>query len=75
MSNVTYTLALAGEMRAALGRANRSQRDLAGELGVSNTWVARRLSGEVNTSVPDLARFAAALGVPIEALLPKDPAS
>lgn len=54
---------VAGEIRAELARARITQSALAEQLGVSRTWVSRRLSGEVPLSVGDVAAIAERLGV------------
>jgi len=52
------------EIKVWMARRRLSQVELAKRMGVGSTWVNKRLNGEVATSVEDLGRFAAALGVP-----------
>jgi transcriptional regulator with XRE-family HTH domain len=52
------------EIKVWMARRRLSQVELAKRMGVGTTWVNKRLTGEVATSVEDLGRFAVALGVP-----------
>lgn len=47
---------IADEVRAAMGRANRTRRALAEELGVDPMWVTRRLKGQTAWTIEDLVR-------------------
>lgn len=49
--------------------AGMSQRDLAPQAGFSQSGLYRRLSGEVDFKVAELARLAKALKVPLDTLL------
>lgn len=62
---------VAGEIRATLARHRKSGRQLAAQLGASQTWVSSRLSGGTPIDLNDLARIAEALGVHIADLLPR----
>lgn len=57
------------EVRAAMGRANASRRDLASKLGVDPMWVTRRLIGQTPFSVEDVVRIARALDADPKTLL------
>lgn len=61
-----------GELRAELARQNRTQSDLAVVMGEQQSWVSRRMTGDVAITVADLLRFAAALGIPVARLLPPE---
>lgn len=54
---------VAAEVRAELGRQGHDNRWLAGQLGVSEMWVSRRLRGKTRLTVDDLHQVAAALGI------------
>jgi len=62
---------VAAEVRAALGRLDLRQSDLARRMGRNEEWVSTRLKGPTVISVNDLEAFAAALGVEIVDLLPR----
>ncbi len=64
-----YTVA---ELRAELGRQKATQTELAARMGEQQSWVSRRLTGDVPITVEDLLRFAAALGIPAVRLLPPE---
>jgi transcriptional regulator with XRE-family HTH domain len=54
---------VAGEVRATLARKRLSAVKLAGQLGWSQTYMARRMSGVQPFDVDDLEAVAAALGM------------
>lgn len=56
-------------LRAALKRARKTQRKLASAVGRSESLISHWLSGTNEPSIDDLARVAAALGVPVAYLL------
>lgn len=60
----------AREIRAEMGRQRRSANALATDLGVSDMYLSRRLSGQVAFDLADLPLVAAALGVPVAQFLP-----
>lgn len=61
----------AGEqLRVRLAVANMSQTDLASRLHVSQQWVARRIRGESDIALGDIARIALILDIPRSALIP-----
>jgi transcriptional regulator with XRE-family HTH domain len=62
--------AVAGALRAEMARQQIDQRTLAARIGVSQTWVQYRTSGRVVCDVEDLAKLAAALGVPVSTFMP-----
>jgi transcriptional regulator with XRE-family HTH domain len=57
------TETVAAEVRAELGRQRKSGAWLALQLGVSDAWVSRRISGSMPMSVEDLERIADVLEV------------
>jgi transcriptional regulator with XRE-family HTH domain len=60
---------VADEVRAALARRRISQSALGVELGLSQSAVARRLTGEVPFDVAELSQIASFLEVPIASLV------
>lgn len=69
-SSTARVIGVNEEIAALLDQQRVSQRELARRLGVSQPWVRERLIGETAITVGDIQRIAAALGVPITALLP-----
>lgn len=63
---------VAEEVRVQLARRRMSAAHLGRELGVSQTWVWRRLKGETAFDLDDLERIAGILGVAPVDLLPAD---
>jgi transcriptional regulator with XRE-family HTH domain len=57
------------EIRAEMARQRRSANALAADLGVSDMYLSRRLSGRVPFDLADLERVATALRVPVDQLL------
>jgi transcriptional regulator with XRE-family HTH domain len=55
----------AAEVRAEIARQQITQDGLAARLGVSQTWVSRRINGNTAFSTEDLDLVARALGVPV----------
>ena len=66
-----FVAAVAAEVRAWAARRGITQSELAEKMGVTQSWVSRRLRGGQVIDVSDLSRFAKALDVPITALLPR----
>ena len=62
---------IAEEVRAQLGRARMSARQLAGQLGMSPMYVSRRLSGQIPFTVADLEEIARILRVPVTRFFPR----
>ena len=58
-------LDVAAEVRAQLGRAQRTGRSIALELGWTQPYISRRLTGEVPFDVNDLTAIADVLGIPV----------
>jgi transcriptional regulator with XRE-family HTH domain len=65
----TFRTAVAGHVRAEMGRLRVSQSELARRLSEGQPWVNRRVNGDVALNVDDLERIAAALNVPLHKLL------
>lgn len=61
---------VAAEIRAELGRQNRSQASLAAALGWSPVYFSRRMTGSVAFTIHDLGAITTELGVPLAALMP-----
>lgn len=66
----TLSEMVAEEIRALMARRKVSGRELAGQLGVSPSWISYRLSGKQPIDVNDLLRIANALGAGVHELLP-----
>ena len=60
---------VAAEVRAALARRKISTRQLAADLGASQSHTARRVTGKVPFSLDELERVADYLGVPVAELI------
>ena len=65
----TLTEMVAAEVRAEMGRAQVTQTKLAQELGRSDMYVSRRLTGQVAFDMAELERIAEVLQVPVNRLL------
>ena len=61
----------AGELRALLARRRISASQLGRMLGWKQSYMARRIDGRVALDLDDLQAIAAALDVPVAALLPR----
>lgn len=61
---------VAGEIRAELGRQNRSQASLAAALGWQTTYFSRRMTAAVPFTIDDLEAISAELGVSLKTLMP-----
>ncbi|MDG4796172.1 helix-turn-helix transcriptional regulator [Micromonospora sp. WMMD1082] len=68
--DVTLSQAVAAEIRAEMGRQQKSGRAVAEAMGVSHIYLSRRLTGKVSLTLADLEKVAAALGVPASTFLP-----
>jgi transcriptional regulator with XRE-family HTH domain len=53
-----------------MARRELSKAKLAGQLGVSEMWVSRRMRGKTQITMEDLERLAAALDIPVASFLP-----
>lgn len=58
--------AIAAEVRAEMGRQNKSLRDLAAELNLSHQSLAVRVRGDVAFRIEELVLLASALGVDVD---------
>jgi len=61
---------VAEEIRVLLVRRRRSASDLARQIGMTQPYLSRRLTGEVALDLDDLQRIAGALEVDVRDLLP-----
>lgn len=59
-------------VRVELARRNLTQTQLADLIGRPKAWVSRRMTGDTNFAVEDLASIATALNVPVASLLPDE---
>ena len=64
-----FTAKVAAEVRAEMARQRRSQEWLAARLGVSQSTLSRRITGELAFDTTELANVAAVLGVPVTRFL------
>lgn len=67
---MTYNDLTAAKLRAELAYRRLSARELARRIGVSQSYLAARMSGAVDFRTGDLERIAIALDVPVTTLLP-----
>lgn len=65
----TTTRQAAANIRAELGRQNKTRAALAREMGVTEMWVSRRVNAQTPLTVDDLTRIADALDVATTDLL------
>jgi len=64
---------VAANVRAELGRADRTQDDLARQLGWTPAFLNRRIKGHVSFSDDEAREIAEALEVPLSAIVPQLP--
>ena len=69
-NTTTYSSIVAGNVRAALARRDKSQRWLAEQTGIKEPTLHRRLRGEYPFHDWEVAAVAEALGVDITVLMP-----
>lgn len=67
--NNGYAASVAAEVRAEMARQHKSQTTLALDLGVSQAFLSRRLSGGVPFDIDELDRIARVLEVPVTRFL------
>ena len=65
----TTTTQIAANIRAELGRQNKTRAALARDMDVTEMWVSRRLNAQTPLTVDDLTRIANALDVATTDLL------
>ncbi len=63
------TTQAAANIRAELGRQNKTRAALAREMGVTEMWLSRRVNAQTPLTVDDLTRIANALDVATTDLL------
>ena len=63
--------AMIDALRTEISKQGLTQQQLGERLGEGQWWVSRRLTGQVRMSVPELVRFAVALGVDAASFLPE----
>ncbi len=63
------TTQIAANIRAELGRQNKTRAALAREMDVTEMWVSRRVNAQTPITVDDLSRIADALAVPAVELM------
>jgi len=67
---VPLNTGVAAEIRAWMGRNEKTQAEMARLLGENEMWVYRRIRGKQQMTLADLQRIATALGVSVLDLLP-----
>lgn len=68
----TVTKRVTAEVRAEAARQNATQDDIAQILGISQTQVSRRFTGQIDFGIDELVKLAEAWRVPFSRLLPDD---
>lgn len=71
METQSYSEQVAGEVRAAIARANLTQSAVSAKTGISGASLSRKLSGKHAFDVDELARIADALGLVAFELMPR----
>ncbi|MCL2611983.1 MAG: helix-turn-helix domain-containing protein [Nocardioidaceae bacterium] len=71
MTYPTVSTAVAGEVRAQLARLNQSGIWLSEMTHIPHPTLRRRLAGDGNLTIDELAKIARALGVSMASLLPR----
>lgn len=66
---LTHNDRVASEVRAEMARQRKSQRWVAEQMGVSQVYLSRRLSGRVDLGITDVERIAAVLAIPFDRLM------
>lgn len=69
----TYNDSVAAEVRAEMARQRRGQVEVATELGWSQAFLSRRLTGGVAFSTDEIEHVARVLGVPLSQLAAVQP--
>jgi transcriptional regulator with XRE-family HTH domain len=67
--------AVAEALRVEMARRRMTQRGLAEATGMSQSYIGRRMTGELPFTTDDLVKIAAALGVPLSILMPVERAA
>jgi transcriptional regulator with XRE-family HTH domain len=69
MANVVSLVTIARRVRAEMAAQQKTQVELARELGMTPVSLSRRMQGYVDFTATELARVARFLDVPVETLL------
>lgn len=69
MAPLTPSGIVAANIRAEMGRRLTSQSHLADKMGRTQQFLSRRLTGQTNFTIEEIAQIAAILGVPVSTLL------
>jgi transcriptional regulator with XRE-family HTH domain len=67
--------AVAEILRVEMARRRMTQRKLADATGLSQSYIGRRMTGEMPFTTDDLHKIAGVLGMPVSALIPNDAAA
>jgi transcriptional regulator with XRE-family HTH domain len=73
LRRVPLSESVAGEVRAHLARARLSGRQAALQLGWTQPYMSRRLTGDIPFDVADLEAIADLLGIPVATLFDQGP--
>lgn len=68
----TINTAVTAEVKAEAARQGATQEEIAQILGISQTQVSRRFTGQIDFAVDELYALAAAWSVPFSRLLPDE---
>ncbi|QKS13913.1 helix-turn-helix transcriptional regulator [Curtobacterium sp. Csp1] len=71
METQSYSEQVAGEVRAAIARANLTQSAVCATTGIKGATMSRKLSGKVAFDVDELSLIADALGLVVFELMPR----
>lgn len=69
MATITPSAIVAANIRAEMGRRLTSQAYLADRMGRTQQFLSRRLTGQTNFTIEEIAQIAAILSVPVSVLL------
>lgn len=69
---LNHTSGVTARVRGVMAEKGVTQETLASLLGVTQSYISRRLSGAVDLRVAELQQVAEVLGVPVTRLLPDE---
>lgn len=71
METQSYSEQVAGEVRAAIARANLTQSAVCAKTGIKGATMSRKLAGKIAFDVDELNLIAGALGLVVFELMPR----